>query len=57
MKKHRVIPVLFLRNGFLVQSKQFKRYQNLGNPVTAVKHVKKHKKHAAKPAAAPKKTY
>jgi cyclase len=39
MKKHRVIPVLFLRNGFLVQSKQFKRYQNLGNPVSAVKRL------------------
>ncbi|WBS02783.1 imidazole glycerol phosphate synthase cyclase subunit [Pseudoduganella sp. SL102] len=39
MKKHRVIPVLLLRNGFLVQSKQFKRYQNLGNPVTAVKRL------------------
>jgi imidazole glycerol-phosphate synthase subunit HisF len=39
MKKHRVIPVLLLRNGFLVQSKQFKRYQNLGNPVSAVKRL------------------
>ena len=39
MKKHRVIPVLLLRNGFLVQSKLFKRYQNLGNPVTAVKRL------------------
>ena len=39
MKKNRVIPVLLLRNGFLVQSKQFKRYQNLGNPVSAVKRL------------------
>lgn len=39
MKKNRVIPVLLLRNGFLVQSKQFKRYQNLGNPITAVKRL------------------
>lgn len=39
MKKHRIIPVLLLRNGFLVQSKQFKRYQNLGNPISAVKRL------------------
>lgn len=39
MKKNRVIPVLLLRNGFLVQSKQFKRYQNLGNPISAVKRL------------------
>lgn len=39
MKKHRIIPVLLLRNGFLVQSKEFKRYQNLGNPITAVKRL------------------
>ncbi|RJF98614.1 imidazole glycerol phosphate synthase subunit HisF [Noviherbaspirillum saxi] len=39
MKKKRLIPVLLLRNGWLVQSKQFKRYQNLGNPVSAVKRL------------------
>ncbi|MGE0873750.1 MAG: imidazole glycerol phosphate synthase subunit HisF [Burkholderiales bacterium] len=39
MKKNRLIPVLLLRNGWLVQSKQFKRYQNLGNPVSAVKRL------------------
>lgn len=39
MKKHRVVPVLLLRNGWLVQSKQFKRYQNLGNPISAVKRL------------------
>ena len=39
MKKNRVIPVLLLRNGWLVQSKQFKRYQNLGNPISAVKRL------------------
>jgi cyclase len=37
MKKKRLIPVLLLKNGFLVQSKGFRRYQNLGNPLTAVK--------------------
>src|SRR5207253_10792319 len=39
MKKRRLIPVLLLRNGWLVQSKQFQRWQNLGNPITAVKRL------------------
>ena len=39
MKKTRVIPVLLLRNGWLVQSKQFCRYQNLGNPISAVRRL------------------
>jgi cyclase len=39
MKKNRLIPILLLRNGWLVQSKQFKRYQNLGNPISAVKRL------------------
>ena len=39
MKKKRIIPILLLRNGWLVQSKQFKRYQNLGNPISAVKRL------------------
>lgn len=39
MKKNRLIPVLLLKNGWLVQSKEFKRYQNLGNPITAVKRL------------------
>ena len=39
MKKKRLIPVLLLKNGWLVQSKQFRRHQNLGNPVTAVKRL------------------
>lgn len=37
MKKKRLIPVLLLRNGWLVQSKKFERYQNIGNPTSAVK--------------------
>lgn len=37
MKKKRIIPVLLLRNGWLVQSKGFKRYQNVGNPVSSVR--------------------
>ncbi len=36
MKKKRLIPVLLLRNGWLVQSKGFKKYQNLGNPTSSV---------------------
>ncbi len=39
MKKRRLIPVLLLRNGWLVQSKSFSRYQNLGNPTAAVKRL------------------
>lgn len=39
MKKNRLIPVLLLKNGWLVQSKEFQRYQNLGNPITAVKRL------------------
>lgn len=36
MKKKRVIPVILLRNGQIVQSKFFKEYKNLGNPIKAV---------------------
>jgi len=39
MKKRRLIPVLLLKNGWLVQSRGFKRYQNLGNPIMAVKRI------------------
>ena len=39
MKKKRLIPVLLLKNGYLVQSKSFKHYQNLGNPIHAVKRL------------------
>ena len=39
MKKHRLIPILLLKNGWLVQSKEFCRYQNLGNPTTAVQRI------------------
>jgi cyclase len=39
MKKKRVIPVLLLKNGWLVQSKDFSRHKNLGNPVTAVRRL------------------
>lgn len=39
MKKKRLIPILLLKNGWLVQSKQFARYQNLGNPIMATKRL------------------
>ena len=39
MKKKRLIPILLLKNGFLVQSRKFIRHQNLGNPITAVKRL------------------
>lgn len=39
MKKNRLIPILLLKNGSLVQSKQFGRYQNLGNPTMAAKRL------------------
>jgi imidazole glycerol-phosphate synthase subunit HisF len=39
VKKKRLIPVLLLRNGWLVQSRGFRRYQNLGNPSSAVKRL------------------
>jgi cyclase len=39
VKKHRLIPVLLLKNGWLVLSREFKQHQNLGNPITAVKRL------------------
>lgn len=39
MLKKRLIVCLLLRNGIIVQSKGFKRYQNLGNPTTIVQRL------------------
>jgi len=39
MKKRRLIPVLLLKNGLLVQSRQFRRHQILGNPTAAVRRI------------------
>jgi cyclase len=36
MLKNRLIPVLFLRDGYLVRSEDFSIHQNLGNPVAQV---------------------
>ena len=39
MKKNRLIPVVLLKNGWLVQSIEFSRYLNLGNPFWTVKRL------------------
>lgn len=39
MKKKRVIPVVLLKSGWLVQSLQFSRHLNLGNPFWTVKRL------------------
>ena len=39
MLKNRLIPMVLLRDGVVVQSKRFKRYQRLGNPVTIVERL------------------
>ena len=39
MKKKRLIPVILLKDGWIVQSKNFSRYQNIGNPTTSVKRL------------------
>lgn len=36
MKQRRLIPVVLLLNGWVIQSKGFKNYQNLGNPIQTV---------------------
>ncbi|OGG14174.1 hypothetical protein A2773_02800 [Candidatus Gottesmanbacteria bacterium RIFCSPHIGHO2_01_FULL_39_10] len=39
MKKKRLIPIVLLRNGWVVQSKGFHEYKNLGNPFMSVKRL------------------
>lgn len=39
MQKNRLIPVVLMKNGVVVQSKSFKRYQRLGNPSTIVERL------------------
>jgi imidazole glycerol-phosphate synthase subunit HisF len=39
MKKKRLIPVLLLKNGWLVQSVGFRQFKRLGNPIWAVKRL------------------
>jgi cyclase len=39
MLKNRLIPVVLLKNGAVVQSKRFSRYQRVGNPFTIVERL------------------
>ena len=39
MLKTRLIPVVLMRNGVCVQSKGFRRYQRLGDPITIVERL------------------
>lgn len=39
MLKNRLIPVVLLRHGVIVQSKGFRRYQRLGNPTSIVERL------------------
>ena len=39
MLKKRLIPILLLKNGFLVQSKNFEFHHNIGHPLKAVKRL------------------
>jgi len=39
MLKKRIIPVVLLRNGVVVQSRKFKRYQMLGSPTATVERL------------------
>ena len=39
MIKKRLIPILLLKNGFLVQSKNFEYHHNIGHPLKAVKRL------------------
>lgn len=39
MKKNRLIPIVLLRNGWIVQSRSFQEYQNLGNPTSTIQRL------------------
>jgi cyclase len=39
MLKKRIIPVILLRNGLIVQSRNFKRYQSIGSPTASVERL------------------
>ena len=39
MKKKRLIPVILIKNGWVVQSRNFSLYNNLGNPIASVKRL------------------
>jgi len=37
MKKRRIIPIILIKNGYVVQSRNFKEFQKLGLPKTSIK--------------------
>jgi cyclase len=39
MKKKRIIPIVLFKDGFVVQSKNFSEYRNLGNPFDSVRRL------------------
>ena len=39
MKKKRIIPVVLYKDGYVVQSKNFKEFQNLGDPFTIIERL------------------
>lgn len=39
MKKKRIIPVVLFKDGFVVQSKTFSEYRNLGNPYDSIRRL------------------
>ena len=38
-KKKRLIPVILIRNGWVVQSELFKTYKNIGHPIPTIKRL------------------
>jgi cyclase len=39
MKKKRLIPVILIKNGWVVQSTSFKTYKNIGHPIPTIKRL------------------
>ena len=39
MRKQRIIPIVLFRQGHVVQSKEFKHYKNLGNPLLTINRL------------------
>ncbi len=39
MKKKRLIPIILIKNGWVVQSTNFKRYKNIGHPLPTIKRL------------------
>jgi cyclase len=39
MKKKRLIPVILIKNGWVVQSNNFKKYKNIGHPIPTIKRL------------------